>query len=67
MKCPICGRDNLTEKELRIHQRIAIPAHTKGLGQPQRIASGACPECGDTLFYQEGCALCQSCGYSRCG
>ncbi len=27
-----------------------------------------CMECGaDTLFYQEGCLTCQSCGYSKCG
>ena len=28
----------------------------------------ACPECSDgTLAYQEGCAMCQSCGYGKCG
>ncbi|MCD4795107.1 MAG: adenosylcobalamin-dependent ribonucleoside-diphosphate reductase [Bacteroidales bacterium] len=27
-----------------------------------------CTECGsDTLVYQEGCLICQSCGYSKCG
>ena len=27
-----------------------------------------CPECGeDALSYQEGCVMCQSCGYGKCG
>lgn len=27
---------------------------------------GVCPDCGDSLRYQEGCITCASCGYSRC-
>ncbi len=26
-----------------------------------------CPNCGGKLIYQEGCLICKSCGYSRCG
>lgn len=26
-----------------------------------------CPECGNTLTYEEGCIICHSCGYSKCG
>jgi ribonucleoside-diphosphate reductase alpha chain len=25
-----------------------------------------CPECGEMLVVNEGCVLCNSCGYSRC-
>ncbi len=34
-----------------------------------KAAEHACPKCKDTnaLVYQEGCLVCQSCGYSKCG
>jgi len=25
-----------------------------------------CPECGETLFFSEGCVKCPACGYSKC-
>ena len=28
---------------------------------------GACPECGSSMEYEEGCVKCRSCGYSECG
>lgn len=31
------------------------------------IEQQKCPECGETLLFQEGCLICQSCGYSKCG
>lgn len=33
----------------------------------QDLHNPACPECGTEMHFQEGCHICQSCGYSRCG
>ncbi len=31
-------------------------------------SKGACPSCGDeNMAYQDGCLVCMSCGYSKCG
>lgn len=71
MKCNLCNRENLTERELEVHQKffhnigkVVIKASAQ---IPQKMAVGACPDCGATLFYEEGCAKCQTCGFSRCG
>jgi ribonucleoside-diphosphate reductase alpha chain len=29
--------------------------------------SGQCPDCGSILVFQEGCHICPSCGYTKCG
>nr|WP_277995769.1 vitamin B12-dependent ribonucleotide reductase [Moorella thermoacetica] len=34
--------------------------------EAELIAKGICPECGSTLYFQEGCVTC-SCGFSKCG
>ncbi len=28
---------------------------------------GVCPDCGGALWHVEGCMICKSCGYSKCG
>jgi len=28
--------------------------------------AGVCPDCGESLVHENGCASCRSCGYSRC-
>lgn len=40
-------------------------AHS-GSSQPANY-SGQCPDCGNQLVYQEGCHICPSCGYTKCG
>lgn len=30
------------------------------------IEGGGCPECGGPLDHESGCAVCKSCGYSKC-
>ncbi len=57
-------------------ERQAHPANggTAGNGEPagngdhlaQLEFIGICPDCGAHLVHENGCAHCQSCGYSRC-
>lgn len=67
MKCEQCGRDGLTERELEVHKKYFHTKQNISYEQPQKIVGGMCPDCGSTLFYQEGCATCPICGFSRCG
>jgi ribonucleoside-diphosphate reductase alpha chain len=30
------------------------------------VIVGVCPECGNSLVYQDGCSICHSCYYSKC-
>ena len=70
MKCDKCNRDNMSARELSIHLKYFV--HTQqhleapSAQQPLRVVKGMCPGCGGTLFYQEGCAKCMSCGYNKC-
>ena len=65
MKCELCNRENLTAKELSVHKKF-FHKQIIDSQQPQKVSAGICPECGNTLFYQEGCVNCR-CGYSKCG
>ena len=44
---------------------IAVAGVTKHIDQLDYL-SGACPECGGSLEHESGCAVCRSCGYSKC-
>ncbi len=48
-------------------------AESRGVDEPA-LAHGdmapsgvGCPDCGAILYYGEGCLLCRSCGYNKCG
>ncbi|HED37953.1 MAG TPA: hypothetical protein ENI76_06895 [Ignavibacteria bacterium] len=38
----------------------------KNINSKAPMTMGACPDCGSGLQVQEGCEICQSCGYSKC-
>jgi len=64
MKCEKCDRDNLTAKELAVHNKYFHKVRSQ---QAQTISSDVCPDCGGMLQYQEGCVTCLACGFSKCG
>ncbi len=37
------------------------------LGDVNDLEVQRCPECNEPLVFQEGCLICQACGFSRCG
>jgi len=45
----------------RYMQGEKIKPAANGMGQP------TCMECGEFLIFEEGCYICKSCGYTKCG
>jgi ribonucleoside-diphosphate reductase alpha chain len=41
-------------------------ARPESKGRRAEMLAGSCPDCGNELEYESGCAVCRSCGYSRC-
>lgn len=33
----------------------------------EEVSGDICPSCGDKLYYKDGCVMCRSCEYSKCG
>ena len=41
--------------------------HKKGLSHKSSLLGETCPECGQTISFEEGCMTCHFCGFSKCG
>lgn len=46
-------------------ETISMKVQFENKGDADRTTS-ICPECGNTLFHEEGCLKCQACGWSKC-
>jgi len=51
---------SLPESEDGSDSKSTTKAKTENMG-------GVCPDCGGVLWHVEGCMVCKSCGYSKCG
>ena len=50
--------EKYTSEETNVHTEIVDTANNW---------TAQCPECGNFLVFQEGCHICPSCGYTKCG
>jgi ribonucleoside-diphosphate reductase alpha chain len=41
-------------------------AHGNGGKQVNSLLGETCPECGQTISFEEGCMMCHFCGYTKC-
>ena len=39
----------------------------KSKKQRNSLMGQTCPECGETISFEEGCMTCHFCGFSKCG
>ena len=56
-----------TESQALQFQFMPQPTRAAINGNGHVDGSRKCQDCNGTLFYQEGCLICASCGYSTCG
>ncbi|OGO16266.1 MAG: ribonucleoside-diphosphate reductase, adenosylcobalamin-dependent [Chloroflexi bacterium RBG_16_48_7] len=57
---------SVLEKYIPDAEKEVRPAVTPKAGIAGNRA-GQCPDCGSLLVFQEGCHICPSCGYTKCG
>lgn len=58
------------DNQLNSGKSLTTPPMAESMVKRERSATlrkGACPECGSSLTYEEGCMKCYSCSYSECG
>ena len=41
--------------------------HTGKANMKNALLGGTCPECGQTISFEEGCMTCHFCGFNKCG
>ena len=47
-------------------REVTVALKNQFSGKIGKSVVGVCPECGFVLRHQEGCLLCDVCGYSKC-
>lgn len=67
----LLGKAHKEEEPLLEKENTSSPAFTGSAGVATKKKTGnivgVCPDCGGALWHVEGCMVCRSCGYSKCG
>ena len=50
-----------------LEKRYMNGNHRKANGYAKSLLGEVCPECGQTISFEEGCMTCHFCGYTKCG
>lgn len=54
------------QERLRFAPAQPLPPSGAANGAVPVEFAGICPDCGENLIYENGCAVCRACGYSKC-
>ena len=54
------------QERLRFAPAQPLPPAGAANGAGTVEFAGICPDCGENLVYENGCAVCRGCGYSKC-
>ncbi|MDX2445584.1 MAG: ribonucleotide-diphosphate reductase subunit alpha, partial [Desulfobacterales bacterium] len=50
-----------------LEKRYLKDGYRKANGYANTLKGEACPDCGQTISFEEGCMKCHFCGYTKCG
>jgi ribonucleoside-diphosphate reductase alpha chain len=70
---PVFQKDGLVLSIPDAISRILEKRYLKGVdrkpngGRVRSLKGEVCPECGQTISFEEGCMTCHFCGFSKCG
>lgn len=67
--CDIIGGLNFREETINSWKNGVMRALKKFIKDGTKAKGAICPKCGqeNTMEFKEGCLVCSSCGYSKCG
>ena len=70
---PVFQKDGLVLSIPDAIARVLRKRYMNGINKPGKSENGnslimgeSCPECGETISFEEGCMTCHFCGYSKC-
>jgi ribonucleoside-diphosphate reductase alpha chain len=63
-KPPSIGEEQTTSPSLEFYDDKMFEEKDQDFNEG--VIVGVCPECGNSLIYQDGCSICHSCYYSKC-